>query len=312
MKKLKIAIVQQKPVHNNLSSSLKKAVSYIGEAASKGAQLIVFGETWLCGYPAWIDHCPEIAQWNNEAMKEAFLQLHKNSMAVNSEEMAMLCAAAKENNVIICMGFNERVNGGIANGTIFNSFVFINEVGKIVNHHRKLVPTFSERLLYGQGDAAGLKTIDTQWGKMGGLICWEHWMPLSRQALHNEAEIIHIALWPTVHEKHQIASRHYAFEGRCFVVAAAQIMQVKDIPSILALPGHLKNDPETCLLNGGSCVIDPKGEWLLAPQFDKEEILYCTIENLDMAIKEKMTLDTSGHYNRWDIFDFTVERKRKQ
>ncbi|MEO7291991.1 MAG: carbon-nitrogen hydrolase family protein [Ginsengibacter sp.] len=311
MKELKIAIVQHKPVHNHLSSSLEKAISYIVEASEAGAKLIVFGETWLCGYPAWIDYCPEIAQWNNETVKEAFMQLHNNSAAVNGKEIAAICAIAMQHKVVICIGFNEKIIDGPGSGTIYNSFVFINEEGVIVNHHRKLVPTFNEKLLYGQGDAAGLKTIDTQWGKMGGLICWEHWMPLSRQALHNEAELIHIALWPSVNEMHQIAARHYAFEGRCYVIAAAQIMQVKDIPSILTLPEYLKNDPEKYILNGGSCIIDPRGEFIVQPQFDKQEILYCTIENTDAALKEKLTLDTSGHYNRSDIFDFSFNNKRK-
>ncbi len=310
MNSLTVAIVQHSPVYLDLEKSLQKAVRLIKEAAKKGAQIIVFGETWLSGYPAWIDHCPEIALWNNEAMKEVFLQMHKSSAIVNDEEMATLKSAAKENKVMVCTGFNERVNDGIGNGTLFNSFVFINDEGEIVNHHRKLVPTFNEKLLYGNGDAAGLKVIDTKWGRMGGLICWEHWMPLSRQVLHNENELIHISLWPSVHEMHQIASRHYAFEGRCFVVAAGQIMKAKDIPSVLTLPAELKEAPEKYILNGGSCVINPKGEFILPPQFDKEEILYCTIVNTDVAIKEKMTMDTSGHYNRWDVFELSVNKKR--
>ena len=311
MNSLNIAIIQHKPVHLNLEAGTAKALLLIKEAAHQGAQLIVFGETWLSGYPAWLDHCPEVALWNNEIIKELFAQMHGNSVDLNGKEMKLLCDAAKEFKVTICIGINEKVVDGIGSGTIYNSFVIINEEGKIINHHRKLVPTFSEKMLYGNGDAVGLKTVNTRWGKLGGLICWEHWMPLSRQALHNENEMIHIALWPTVHEMHQVASRHYAFEGRCFVIAAGQMMQVKDIPSSLTLPDHLKNNPAKYILNGGSCVIDPAGNYLLEPQFDKEEILYCTIENFDIAIKEKLTLDTTGHYSRWDIFDFTVNRKRK-
>ena len=311
MESLHIAIIQHKPVHLNLAASLQKALLLIEEAAAAGAQLIVFGETWLSGYPSWIDHCPEIAIWNNEVTKEVFALMHSNSVDVNGDEMKMIYEAAKEYGIILCMGINEKIKNGIGSGTIYNSFVLINEEGELVNHHRKLVPTFNEKLLYGNGDATGLKTAKTQWGNIGGLICWEHWMPLSRQALHNENEMIHIALWPTVHEMHQIASRQYAFEGRCFVIAAGQMMQAKEIPTSLTLPEYIKNDPEKYILNGGSCVIDPKGNYLLTPQFDKEEILYCRIDNFDTAIKEKLTLDVSGHYNRWDIFDFTVNRKRK-
>ncbi len=311
MKPLKVAIIQKKPAYGDITKSTQIAQSLINEAALNKSNLIVFGETWLSGYPAWLDHCPEIAFWNNEATKDAFMQMYKNSAAVDGAEMKAICAAAKKNKVIVCLGFNEKILKGNGNGTLYNSFVFINEKGELINHHRKLVPTFTEKLLYGNGDAAGLKTCDTKWGKIAGLICWEHWMPFSRQVLHNEGEIIHIALWPTVHEMHQVASRHYAFEGRCFVIAAGQMMQVKDFPSNLILPKHLKEDTEKYILNGGSCVFDAKGNYLMMPQFDKEEILYCTIENTDTAIKEKMTLDTSGHYYRPDIFEFNVNRKKR-
>ncbi len=262
-------------------------ILYIAEAAAKESQLIVFGETWLCGYPAWLDHCPEIGIWNNEATKEVFMQLHKNSVALDGEEMAAICAAAKEYKVIVCIGFNEKILNGIGSGTIYNSFVLINEDGEIVNHHRKLVPTFTEKLLYGQGDAAGLKTVDTKWGKIGGLICWEHWMPLSRQALHNEAEIIHIALWPTVHEMHQVASRHYAFEGRCYVIAAGQITQVKDFPSSLSLPSHLKVTPEKYILNGGSCVIMQKANTCCHHSLTKKKFYIATLKTLMKPSKKK-------------------------
>jgi len=311
MNSLRIAIIQHKPVHLDLKASTAKALTLIKEAVHEGAQLIVFGESWLSGYPAWLDHCPEIAIWNNESTKDVFAQMHNNSVDVSGVEMKLLCRAANECKVIICIGFNEKIAEGIGNGTIYNSFVLINDQGEIVNHHRKLVPTFSEKLLYGNGDAAGLKTVNTNWGKLGALICWEHWMPLSRQVLHNEGEMIHIALWPTVHDMHQVASRHYAFEGRCFVIAAGQMMQVKDIPANLTLPEYFKNEPDKYILNGGSCVIDPKGNYLLTPQFDKEEILYCNIENFDTALKEKLTLDTTGHYSRWDIFNLSVDKKRK-
>ncbi|WP_407527870.1 carbon-nitrogen hydrolase family protein [Lacibacter sp. MH-610] len=310
MKPLRIAIIQHRPVHLNLKLSTEKALALLHEAAKQGAQLLVFGESWLSGYPAWIDHCPEIANWNNEAVKDVFSLMHANSAAIEGEEIKLICNAAKELKVHVVIGMNEKIIHGPGNGTIYNSFIIINDEGRIANHHRKLMPTFNEKLLYGLGDAAGLKIVETNWGRMGGLICWEHWMPLTRQILHNENEMIHFALWPAVGDIHQVASRHYAFEGRCFVIAAGQMMQVKDIPVQLILPEHLTNEPDKYLLNGGSCVIDPKGNYLLSPQFDKEEILYCAIENFDTAIKEKLTMDVSGHYNRTDLFEFSVKRKR--
>lgn len=311
METLTVAVIQQSPIYFNLPKSLAKAIQAIKEAATKGAGLVVFGETWLCGYPSWVDHCPDTALWNNDSVKEAFYLMHNNSADIGGQEIKELCRAASENKVMVVMGLNEKVMTGPGNGTLYNSFIIIDEAGVIINHHRKLVPTFNEKLLYGNGDGKGLQTVQSRWGNIGGLICWEHWMPLARQVLHNENEQLHIALWPAVHEMHQIASRHYAFEGRCFVIAAGQIMKVKDIPVMLSIPAHLAEKPDQYLLNGGSCIIGPDGQYLLPPQFEKEEILYATLPLLDTVIKEKLAMDTSGHYNRWDIFDLSVNRNRK-
>ena len=307
MKSLRIAIIQHKPVHLNLEVSIKNALTYINEAAKQGAQLIVFGETWLSGYPSWIDHCPEIAIWNNEAVKEVFALMHANSPSVDGEEIKLICNAAKELKLLICLGFNERVINGPGNGTIFNSFIIINENGEIANHHRKLMPTFNEKLLYGHGDAAGLKTVETSWGRTGGLICWEHWMPLSRQVLHNENEIIHIALWPMVHEMLQVASRHYAFEGRCFVLACGLLMPEKDMPQNLSVDKKYAKPKNGFYINGGSCIIGPDGKFITQPVFDTEEIIIAEIDLREIT-KEKMTLDVTGHYNRDDVFEFILKK----
>jgi predicted amidohydrolase len=178
--------------------------------------------------------------------------------------------------------------------------------GELIMHHRKLMPTYTERMVYGQGAGDDLGSADTAFGKIGGLICWEHWMPLARQAMHNSGEVIHIAVWPTVHEMHQIASRHYAFEGRCYVVAVGQIMLADDIPEGLKLPENLAGKDGMMVMNGGSCVIGPDGKYLLEPQFDQVGILYIDIEDLDRVIGERMNLDSSGHYQRADVFEFNL------
>lgn len=229
-KSVKVGIIQAGPVHLDLEKSMEKAVNLVEKAVQKGAELIVFGETWLCGYPAWLDHCPDVANWNNPVVKEIYARFHSQSVEVPGKETDTLCALARKHGIVICLGLNEKVNSGIGNGTVFNTLITINGNGEIANHHRKLMPTFTEKLFYGIGDGQGLKAVDTHLGRISSLICWEHWMPLSRQALHNSGEHIHVAVWPSVHDKHQLASRHYAFEGRCFVVAAGQIMRVSDFP----------------------------------------------------------------------------------
>lgn len=304
---VKIAIVQASPVYLDLAKSMEKMQGYIKEAAEKGAAMIVFGETWLCGYPAWLDHYPNIAIWDHEPTKDVFLKMLKSGVAVPSQTTAQIGKWAQQYKVTIMVGANEVVTKGRGNGTIYNSLLLFDSNGELVNHHRKLMPTYTEKMLYGHGDGQGLKTVDTGFGEIGGLICWEHWMPLSRQAMHNEKEVIHVAVWPCVFERHQIASRHYAFEGRCFVIAAGQILRVKDMPKELEMPDHLKDKPAHFLLNGGSCVIGPDGSYLLEPQFDVEGVLLCEIKDLDRVYKERMTLDVTGHYQRPDVFDFKVK-----
>ena len=208
---------------------------------------------------------------------------------------------AKDLQLTIVIGINEVLGKSGGGGTIYNSLLTFDENGVLVNHHRKLVPTYTEKLLYGLGDSRGLKTVETSFGKLGGLICWEHFMPLTRQAMHQQGEVVHVAVWPSVHEMLQVGSRHYAFEGRCFVIAAGQIIRVKDLPTELELPEHLKNEPEKMLCYGGSCVIAPNGQYLLEPQLHTEGVLICDLDNLQQVYGERMALDVVGHYARPDV-----------
>jgi len=306
---LKLAIIQESPEYFNLEKSIKKAAGLIKQAANKGAELIVFGETWFTGYPGWLDSCPEAAYWNHEPVKKVFTRMYQNSLDLNGEEFKTLRDLAKENNVIIGMGLNEVVSDLPGQGTIYNSFAIIGNDGDLIAHHRKLMPTYTEKLVYGLGAGDDLVSAKTAFGKIGGLICWEHWMPLARQAMHNSGETIHIAVWPSVHEMHQIASRQYAFEGKCFVIAVGQIMYIDDIPSELKLPESLKGKENEMLMNGGSCVIGPDGKYILEPQYNTAGILYVDIDNLGRVIGERMNLDTSGHYQRNDVFEFRVKPK---
>lgn len=306
---VKVGIGQFSSVHLNLPESLHKLESIVADASQQGVKLLVVGETWLSGYPSWLDHCTNVSQWDGKEMKEVYLQFYNSSVDIKSKDFERVCNMAKSNKVTMCIGLNEKVNAGPGNGTVYNSFVIISHEGELLNHHRKLMPTFTEKMLYGLGDGHGLKAVDTEVGRVGASICWEHWMPLTRQALHDSGEHIHIALWPKVHEMHQVASRQYAFEGRCFVLAAGQMLKASDFPKSLEQPDYLKSDLDQWTLNGGSCVVTPNGSYLVEPVFDEEKLIICEL-NLDEAIKERMTLDTSGHYQRRDVFDFKVDRSR--
>ncbi len=306
---VKIAIIQTGAAYFDLDGSLQKCKRLIKDAVCQGAELIVFGETWFSGYPAWLDFCPGVGLWDHEPTKEAYLEMYNSSITIPGKETKALCSLALKNNITIVIGVNEVVHSGEGNGTIFNTLLTIDNDGQIANHHRKLMPTFTEKLVYGIGDGHGLNAVDTPFGRLGSLICWEHWMPLTRQAMHNSNEHIHVAVWPTVHEKHQLASRHYAFEGRCFVVAVGQMMHIKDVPSQLTMPEQ-NGKTDDWLLRGGSGIIGPDGAYILEPQFDSEGILIQEITGLERVYKERMTLDVSGHYNRSDVFNFSVNKER--
>ncbi len=308
--KIIVGIVQASPVFSNLAASVEKAVSKIEEAAKLGAKLVAFGETWLAGYPAWLDFCTNVALWNYEPTKEVFARLRRNSVVVPGAETKTLGEIAAKHKIILIIGINERVEQGAGNGTLYNSLLTFGTDGKLVNHHRKLVPTYTERLVWGQGDAAGLEAVSTDFGRVGGLICWEHWMPMARQALHIDGEHLHIAVFPTVHETHQIASRHYALEGRCFVLAAGLIMKAADLPAELLTETDLSKLPEN-VLRGGSCIVAPDGSFVVEPIFDEETIVTAELD-FTFIDKEKMTLDVSGHYSRPDIFDFQINRKSRR
>lgn len=287
----------------NLERSLARALDLIDEAARRRAQLVVFPESWLPGYPAWLDVCRDIAVWDHQPTKRIYAQLMENSVAVPGREMEALGEAARKHNLTLVMGLHERVNQGAGRGTLYNSILTFGPTGELLNVHRKLVPTFNERLIWAQGDGNGLRVVETPAGRVGGLICWEHWMPLVRQTLHEASEDIHVALWPSVKEMYQIASRHYAFEGRCFVVAAGGIMRRADLPREFEIAGNMLGDDNEYILNGGSCVIGPDGQYVAGPAFCSEVIILAKI-NLERIREESLTLDVTGHFNRPDIFDF--------
>ena len=182
--------------------------------------------------------------------------------------------------------------------------------GSLLNHHRKLVPTYTERMVWGPGDADGLGAVETPVGRVGALICWEHWMPLARQAMHESGEDIHVAVWPTAHEMHQVASRQYAFEGRCFVLASGSLMRASALPPELEPHAGRVTSPGQWVLRGGSAIIGPDGSYLAGPVFDEPCILSAELD-LARVREESMSLDVAGHYHRPDCLELRVSRSRR-
>ena len=303
-----VAAVQAAPVFLDREATVEKAVALIEEAANEGATLVAFPETWIPGYPSWIYHA---AKWDDPASKRAFAKLLANSVQVPSPATDALCAAAREAGVHVVVGIHER-DSDFSTGTIYNSLLFISPEGEILGTHRKLVPTHAERIVWGRGDGSTLHVFDTPIGRLGGLICWEHWMPLARFAMHAKGEQIHVAVWPDAEDAHHLASRHYAFEGRCYVLCVGSYTTARDIPDDFELVDSMGVSGDDELLVGGSGVIGPDGRWLAGPVGAQETIVYAELDMARIA-EEQQALDAAGHYNRPDVFSLTVdERPQRQ
>jgi len=299
----RVAIAQFAPVYLDKAASLVLALQIVQDAKKRGAELVAFGETWLPGYPAWLDVCPNVGLWEHLPTKQVFARLRQNSVTIPGPEIAALCEAAADLKIDIVMGVNERVEAGPGNGTLYNSLLTITPEAKLANHHRKLVPTHTERLIWGNGDGRGLSSVKTKNSRIGGLICWEHWMPLARMAMHNSGEHIHVAVWPTAHELHQLCSRHYAFEGRCFVLAVGLMMRACDLPAELQAVAEAPKQRGEWLERGGSAIVGPDTRYIVEPVYDREELILADL-NLNEIDQEFLTLDVSGHYSRPDVFTF--------
>ena len=307
---VQVAIVQAE-VSETLELGLARTRALCEEACATGAALVVFPETWLPGYPAWLDWCSDAALWNHQPTKTVFGRMAAESVDVSGASSAALSRIAADCRVSLVVGVTERVAAGPGRGTLFNTLLTYGPDGALLNHHRKLVPTYTERLVWGPGDTAGLRAVETPAGRVGGLVCWEHWMPLARQVLHESGEDIHVAVWPTVHEMHQVASRHYAFEGRCFVLAAGALMRASALPAELTAPGRATGDPDTWVLRGGSCIIGPDGAYVVAPVYESAAMLTADLD-LGRVREESMTLDVAGHYARPDCFEFSMAASRRR
>ncbi len=310
MSHVSVAVVQAE-VLPTIAAALDRTCDLTREAAALGARLVVFAETWIPGYPVWLDVCRDAALWDYPPVKQVLRRMSDHSVVVSGEAGERLSQIAREAEVTLVIGVSERVEQGPGRGTLFNTLLTYGPDGALLNHHRKLVPTYTERMVWGTGDADGLLSAPTPAGRVGGMICWEHWMPLARQALHEAGEDIHVAVWPTVHEAHQLVSRQYAFEGRCYVLAAGALMRASALPPELEPHPGKVTGPDAWVLRGGSTIIGPDGQYIREPVYEEPAILYARLD-LGRVREELITLDVAGHYHRPDLFDFQVHRGKRR
>ena len=303
---IRVAVIQAY-TPRDLAVGIAIAADRTAHAAAQGAALVVFPETWLPGYPIWLDVCRDVALWDHAPVKAVYRRLAEESVVVPSDTTRRLADIARANRVTLVMGVSERVDDGPGRGTLYNSILTFGPDGALLNHHRKLMPTYTERMVWGGGDADGIRSVTVGGARIGALVCWEHWMPLARQALHEAGEDVHVALWPTVHDMHQVASRHYAFEGRCFVLAAGSLMRAADLPADLEPHTSKISSGDQFVMRGGSAIIGPDGTYLAGPHFEQEVVLVATLD-LARVREESMTLDVTGHYHRAELLALQVRR----
>lgn len=301
----KIAIIQEAPALLDRDKTISKTARLIQEAASEGAKLVLFPEAFIPGYPAWIWRLRPGGDWG--LCEDIHARLLKNSVDLNSDEIKPILDAAKKTKTTVVCGLNERDNKA-SQTTIYNSVITISDMGEIINHHRKLMPTNPERMTWGFGDASGLKVIDTPVGKTGSLICWENYMPLARYTLYSQGIEVYLAPTYDSGDAWIRSMQHIAREGGCWVFSCGTAIHRDDIPADFPDRDRLYPDGEEWINPGDSVVVAPGGEIVAGPMHQKKGMLFYDID-LDQAAKSKRALDVAGHYARPDIFTLHVNTK---
>jgi nitrilase len=303
----KIAIIQHAPQVLDREATLDKAVQLIAEAAAQGAELLVFPEAFVAGYPAWVWRLRPGGDWG--LSEQIHQRLLENAVDLVRDDLAPVRKAAADAGVTVVMGINERDGSG-GRTTLYNSAVVIGADGGILNHHRKLMPTNPERMVWGQGDGAGLRAIDTPVGRIGVLLCWENYMPLARFALYAQGVDIHIAPTYDSGDNWTGTLQHIAREGGCWVIGAGVALRNRDLPDDFPGRETLYPAAEDWINPGDSVVIAPGGELLAGPLHQEQDILYAEVDPA-RAAGARRTFDVAGHYSRPDVFTLHVDRRRQ-
>lgn len=305
---LKVALAQIAPVWLNKAGTLEKIKRAITEAAKEGAELIVFGEGLLPGYPYWLS-LTDGASWNKTVVKELHAHYARSAVSIEDGDLEEVCALSRKHKIAIYLGIIERPQdrGG---HSLYASLVYINQEGVIQSVHRKLQPTYDERLTWSPGDGHGLRVHPLKQFTIGGLNCWENWMPLARAAMYAQGENLHVAVWPGSDYNTKDITRFIARESRSFVISVSSRMSRADFPSDTPhLEEILKKAPER-LSNGGSCIAGPDGEFILEPDIETEGNIYHTID-FNRVYEERQNFDPVGHYSRPDVTQLSVNRERQ-
>lgn len=297
------AVVQISPIFLDKQKTWVKLKLKIQEAIVNGAELITWGETLIPGYPQWVGHT-DGAKFNDEGQKKAYRKYWEESLTMDDSIITEMKDLTQDNEIMLMGGIAEKDGG-----SIYCTLITV-QGGKVLGKHRKIKPTYEERLVWADGDGSGLKVFDSPIGKIGGLNCWENWIPYARAALHDLGEMIHVSVWPGSISLTKNISKFMAKEGRSWIISASGILRKEDFNHLNIEDFPMKTEmmeSREIYQNGGSMIVDPKGVIVAGPLIDDEGIIYAEM-NLDIVIQERHNFDYSGHYSRKDIFDVKIRK----
>lgn len=305
---LTIGLAQIAPVWLDKARTTEKIIQFMESAAAAGCQLVTFGEALLPGYPFWVERT-DGARFNARRQKEFYAHYLDQAVQIDAGDLDAICGVAKTHKLAVYLGIMERA-ADRGSHSVYCSLVYIDAMGQIRSVHRKLMPTYEERLVWAQGDGHGLQVHPLGAFRVGGLNCWENWMPLSRTALYAQGEDLHVSVWPGGLHNTTDLPRFIAKESRSYVVAVSGLMRRSDIPASSPHADFMIDNSEPMLANGGSCLVGPDGEWVIEPQVGAEGLYVATIDHQRVR-EERHNFDVAGHYSRPDITSLTVNRARQ-
>ncbi len=305
---LKIGMVQISPVWLNREKTAEKIINYIDKAAAENCSIAAFGEALLPGYPFWIEHTNG-AKFNSAVQKEIYSYYMQQAVDIEAGHLEKICKTAGEKKIAVVLGCIE-CPGDRGSHSLYCSLVYIDKSGEIKSIHRKLMPTYEERLVWAAGDGHGLQVHKLGAFTIGALNCWENWMPLARTAMYAQGEDLHFAVWPGSDRNTKDITRFIAMESRSFVVSVSGIMRRQDISADMPHSDLLISNCPEIMANGGSCASGPAGNWLMEPVIDREGLFTIKIDHSRVR-EERQNFDPSGHYSRPDVTKLIVNKERQ-
>ena len=303
-----VGLAQIAPIWLDREKTLEKIIDYIEQASSKSCHMVAFGEALVPGYPFWVERSNG-ATFNSPIQKEIHAHYLDQAVQIEAGHLDPICALAKASGIAIMLGIIERPKdrGG---HSVYASLVYIDSMGVIGSVHRKLLPTYEERLTWAPGDGHGLRTHPIGKFTIGGLNCWENWIPLARAALYGQGEDLHVAVWPGSKRNTEDLTLFIAKEARSYVLSVSGLMKKSDIPQNTPQRAAIAGDEQEFFADGGSCIAAPDGSWIVEPVIKEEKLIVATLDHQKVR-EERQNFDVAGHYGRPDVLKLIVDRQRQ-